>query len=100
MDEIPRWFLGARLNYAENLLQFSDKDHLAIIETGESQIIKRWTYGELHEQVRLIAAAFRRFGIKAGDRIAAYVPNSAHTVRKNLRSIPIYPLGDCNACCK
>ncbi|CAF5226408.1 unnamed protein product, partial [Rotaria magnacalcarata] len=24
MDEIPRWFSGARLNYAENLLRFND----------------------------------------------------------------------------
>jgi acetoacetyl-CoA synthetase len=24
MNEIPRWFIGARLNYAENLLRFND----------------------------------------------------------------------------
>jgi len=29
MNEIPRWFLGARLNYAENLLRFND-DRIAI----------------------------------------------------------------------
>jgi acetoacetyl-CoA synthetase len=79
MNEIPRWFVGARLNFAENLLQFKD-DKLALIETGENQKISKWTYAELYEKVRLLAAAFREFGVKPGDRIAGYVPNSATTV--------------------
>lgn len=35
MDNIPTWFIGARMNFAENLLKYRD-DHLAIIATGTS----------------------------------------------------------------
>lgn len=30
MDQIPKWFKGARLNYAENLLRWND-DHVALV---------------------------------------------------------------------
>lgn len=33
MEEIPEWFTGARLNYAENLLQF-DGDKVALYTAG------------------------------------------------------------------
>ena len=36
MDEIPRWFVGARLNLAENLL-WPDDEHTAIIGTGAAR---------------------------------------------------------------
>jgi acetoacetyl-CoA synthetase len=34
MDQIPAWFLGARLNFAENLLWCRDKDKVALISAG------------------------------------------------------------------
>jgi acetoacetyl-CoA synthetase len=30
MDQIPKWFKGARLNYAENTLRWND-DHVALV---------------------------------------------------------------------
>jgi hypothetical protein len=30
MDQIPKWFKGARLNYAENALRWND-DHVALV---------------------------------------------------------------------
>jgi len=33
MPEIPDWFIGCRLNYAENLLQ-GNKDNVALYITG------------------------------------------------------------------
>ena len=35
VTEIPEWFSGSRLNYAENLLRYKD-GKTAIIECGES----------------------------------------------------------------
>ena len=35
ITEIPEWFSGSRLNYAENLLRYKD-NKMAIIECGES----------------------------------------------------------------
>lgn len=34
MEEIPEWFAGARLNYAENLLQ-CDGDKVALYTAGK-----------------------------------------------------------------
>ncbi len=38
-----KWFPGARLNFAENLLRHRD-DQLAFIFTGETQISRQMTY--------------------------------------------------------
>ena len=38
ITEIPEWFSGSRLNYAENLLRCKD-NKTAIIECGESVVI-------------------------------------------------------------
>lgn len=35
MNKIPRWFLGARLNYAENLLRVND-DRIAVYAARKS----------------------------------------------------------------
>ncbi|KAI9197150.1 uncharacterized protein BJ171DRAFT_241045 [Polychytrium aggregatum] len=79
MDRIPKWFLDARLNYAENILAYKD-DHVAIIGAGEGDTIEKITYAELHERVRVLAGALRAHGVRPGDRIAGYVPNSPQTV--------------------
>ena len=38
ITEIPEWFSGSRLSYAENLLRYKD-NKMAIIECGESSVI-------------------------------------------------------------
>jgi len=69
-----RWFAGARLNFAENLLRFDD-DHPAIVATGESRPHLKITYRELRSQVAACAAGLRRLGVTKDDRVAAYIPN-------------------------
>ncbi|HVA57017.1 MAG TPA: acetoacetate--CoA ligase [Gemmatimonadaceae bacterium] len=75
----PTWFLGARLNFAENLLRHDD-DHPAVVAWGESGRTGGLTYRELHEAVARAAAALRADGITAGDRVAAFMPNVPETV--------------------
>lgn len=74
-----KWFSGARLNFAENLLSRND-NHKAIIFKGEDKVHRELTYFELNEQVRKIAAGLKRLGIQKGDRIAALMPNMPETV--------------------
>lgn len=76
-DFVPRarWFPGARLNYAENLLRFRDKSE-AIVFWGEGAIRVALTYEDLYRQVTSLASHLRRFGVKPGDRIAAIVANT------------------------
>ncbi len=70
----PRWFSGARLNFAENLLRYRD-DRDAIVawnENGRQRVI---SYLELNAEVARVAAALRAHGIRAGDRVAGFLPN-------------------------
>ncbi|KAJ3066091.1 hypothetical protein HK102_007736, partial [Quaeritorhiza haematococci] len=81
MHKIPRWFIGAKLNYAENLLQHRDSK-LALIGVGESPTTPpvTLTYAELYDQVRKCAHALKKVGVKSGDRVAAYISNAPETV--------------------
>jgi acetoacetyl-CoA synthetase len=69
LEEIPIWFPGARLNYAENLLHRRD-DGVALTEAGESAVVVHITFRELYRRVREMAAALRVNGLKVGDRVA------------------------------
>ncbi len=73
-----KWFPGARLNFAENLLRYRD-DHLALIFRGETQASKRMTYAELYEAVARLAVSLRELGVQAGDRVVGYMPNLMET---------------------
>jgi len=73
-----KWFIGARLNFAENLLRHKD-DHLAFIFRGEAQKAARMTYAELFDSVAFLAKSLRDIGVTARDRVAAYMPNIMET---------------------
>src|SRR3989338_11104682 len=62
-----KWFEGARLNFAENLLRFRD-DRIALIARAEGQPRRESTYRELSEQVSQVAPAIKRAGVEPGDR--------------------------------
>lgn len=74
-----KWFEGARLNFAENLLSRKD-DHKALIFWGETSVRRELTYAELYEQVRRVTAAMKKLGVVKGDRIAAFMPNMPETI--------------------
>jgi acetoacetyl-CoA synthetase len=74
-----KWFPGARLNFAENLLRFRD-DRLAFIFIGETQTSTRMSYAQLYEAVARLAHALRESGIGVGDRVVGYMPNLIETV--------------------
>ncbi len=74
----PRWFTGARLNFAENLLRFRD-DRVALVSWNEHGAQRRLTYAELHAEVTRMAAALRACGLRVGDRVAAFKPNIPET---------------------
>jgi len=74
-----RWFIGARLNLAENLLRYRD-NHIAFVFKGENQKPFRMNYAELYDQVARLTKSLKEIGIKPGDRIVAYMPNLIETV--------------------
>jgi acetoacetyl-CoA synthetase len=80
-DKMPgaRFFPDARLNFTENLLRRSD-DGPALIFNGEGQRHRTVSHAELRQQVAQFANALRAAGIRAGDRVAGYLPNMSEAI--------------------
>lgn len=74
-----RWFVGAKLNFAENLLRYRD-DKLAFIFRGETKKSAKMTYKELYWNVSRLAKSLRDIGVSPGDRVVGYMPNLIETV--------------------
>jgi len=80
-DKFPgaKWFVGAKFNFAENLLRQYDND-LAIVsrlENGERKEISR---SELLAKVTALASSLRAMGVVKGDRVVGFMPNVGETV--------------------
>jgi acetoacetyl-CoA synthetase len=74
-----RWFEGARLNFAENLLRCDD-DRPALIFIGEDGSRRELSWATLQAEVRGLAAALKADGVGVGDRVAGYMPNIPETI--------------------
>jgi acetoacetyl-CoA synthetase len=84
----PRWFPGARLNLAENLLRWGD-DRPAVISWTEDGPTRRLTHAELRRAVAACASGLRAAGVEPGDRVAAYLPNVAESVVAMLAAVSV-----------
>lgn len=74
-----KWFQGAELNFAENLLRYRD-DHTAIISSREDQTDYQISYNELYQLVAACCSGLKALGVKKGDRIAGFVTNIPETI--------------------
>ncbi len=90
LDKMPgtRWFPGARLNFAENLLRYRD-DRLAVIFKGEDQAPIRMTYAELYNEVARLAISLRDTGVRPGDRVVGFVPNMPQSIIAMLAAVSL-----------
>ncbi|OAI52859.1 acetoacetyl-CoA synthetase [Betaproteobacteria bacterium SCGC AG-212-J23] len=75
-DKMPgaRWYPEARLNIAENLMRRGDRGDAFVLwdENGPS---RRISYADLTSEVSRAAQALQALGLRAGDRVAAFIPN-------------------------
>ena len=80
-DRMPgaRWFPGAWLNFAENLLK-SPGEGAAIVFRGEERVRREVSWAELLSQVSRLQRAMLAMGVAPGDRVAAYLPNLPEAV--------------------
>jgi acetoacetyl-CoA synthetase len=89
--EMPgtHWFVGAELNYAENLLlgpltprsgAVRDPDEPAVLHCSELRELEQLTRGELTAEVARAAGGLRALGVQRGDCVVAYMPNIPETL--------------------
>ncbi len=80
-DKMPgaSFFPDAKLNFAENLLRKTGTSD-ALVFKGEDKVERRWSWDDLHGAVSRLQQLFGDLGIKAGDRVAAMMPNMPETI--------------------
>jgi len=81
-DAMPhtRWFVGAQLNYAQNILARAPQTRPALIEIAENVGPREWSTAELAGKVGALSRYLLEVGVMPGDRVAAYLPNAAEAV--------------------
>jgi len=81
-DEMPgaRWFSGARLNFAQNLLGRDEPERAALVWRGEDGSRRCYTRAELYRETARLAGALRALGVGCGDRVAGFLPNCPEAV--------------------
>ncbi|HTT93366.1 MAG TPA: acetoacetate--CoA ligase [Solirubrobacterales bacterium] len=89
--EMPgaRWFVGAKLNYAEQALAVGEDDAVAIVAHSQTRDPVELTYRELRGQVARARAGLARLGVGRGDRVAAYLPTVPETVVAFLATVSL-----------
>lgn len=82
MENVPEFFRGATVNYAENVLSGRDLRKPALVGVREGQDLSGevWTWGVLRENVRKARSALLQLGVKEGDRVAAIISTSVWSV--------------------
>jgi acetoacetyl-CoA synthetase len=80
--EMPgaEWFPGARVNYAEHIFRATHDGEPAVLHASELRPLSQLTWAELLERVARCAAGLRTLGIEPGDRVVAYLPNTAEAL--------------------
>ncbi len=73
-----KWFVGGRLNVSYNCVdrhvEYGYGDKVALHWEGEPGDTRTLTYADLQKEVAQAANALTALGIKAGDRVAIYLP--------------------------
>jgi acetoacetyl-CoA synthetase len=89
-DKFPgaKWFPGARLNFAENLLRHRDET-VALVSRTEEGRMSQTTHSELYRAVGSLADALRKVGVVPGDRVAGYMPNIQETAMAMLATTSV-----------
>jgi acetoacetyl-CoA synthetase len=75
-----RWFTGSSLNYVDHVLRNARPRTPAIIALDEDGAASELDWAQLLAQVGSVAATLRDLGVRRGDRVVGYLPNTPHAV--------------------
>ena len=74
-----KWFPGAQVNYARQVLRHVEPAHAAgmpaIVAEDEQGAVRELSWPDLRRQVASVALWLRNRGIQPGDRVVAVLPN-------------------------
>ncbi len=77
-----KWFDGATLNYTAEVFRVggTDRDAPAVVFRDEQGDHPDLSWGDLEQRVAALAATLTASGVRAGDRVVAYLPNVPETI--------------------
>src|SRR3989304_4794191 len=79
-----RWFINGLTNISYNAVDRHVANgrggHAALIYENEAGERRVFTYAQLLEEVKRVAAALRALGVKKGDRVAVYMPTMPEAI--------------------
>ncbi len=92
-----RWFVGAKVNYAQQALrhvaQAEAGGFAAILSHNEKSLgsspCRKMSWPELRRQVASMALHLQAHGVLPGDRVAAYLPNTPEAIVSFLATVSI-----------
>ncbi|MEQ4717958.1 acetoacetate--CoA ligase [Nonomuraea sp. B19D2] len=84
-----RWFTGSSLNYVDHVLRNVRPGTPAIIALDENGTAAELDWAQLRAQVGSVAATLRDLGVRRGDRVVGYLPNTPHAVSAFLAAASI-----------
>jgi acetyl-CoA synthetase len=88
-----KWFVGGQTNLSyvaiDHQIAQGRGGHAAFIYASELGVRDVVTYSQLKRKVESVAAALRGMGLKRGDRLTIYMPNSLETVYLMLATVRI-----------
>ncbi|MBL7827811.1 MAG: acetoacetate--CoA ligase [Saprospiraceae bacterium] len=89
--EMPgyRWFEGATLNYAAHIFRQKTDLRPAIFFQSERHELTEISWAKLESDTAALADFFKKCGVRSGDRIAAYLPNTPHAITAVLAAMSI-----------
>ncbi len=91
-----RWFNGATLNYSEHVFRQKSDSRPALVFTNEENEIGTLTWAGLEQYVSATQAFLVEQGIKKGDRVAGYLPNTPEAI---ICFLAVNSLGAVWSCC-
>src|SRR3954466_7267172 len=91
------WFPQLSLNYTAQVFAGASPDRPALVIAHEDTPPTEVSWAELRDQVAAGAARLRSWGVRPGDRVAAYLPNSAEAVVGLLAAAAVGAVWSCCA---
>ena len=90
-----QWFEGGTLNYAEHIYLGMSGQDTAILFTSENGLTRQISVKEMWREVARFQTYFIKHGVKAGDRIAGYLPNIPEATYAFLAAVSLGAVWSC-----
>jgi acetoacetyl-CoA synthetase len=75
-----QWLVGARLNYADQVLRHAGRPGPAVVSIAEDGTRRELSWDGLAAAVSGFAATLRGIGVRPGDRVVGYLTNSIEPI--------------------